>query len=172
MKCDPIAVRMDVHRVRSGVPHRCLSHARSRRALGAVVGGFVSGAFATAAAAIGQALGLWQIVLAVSVAAVPALYVAVAVSCTPIPLVSWRIARRFGVRELLAMVTCAAVVSPIRDYRVATQFPDWIVFAPGLWLVLVVATIYAGIVAVGHATMYIIAGRSMSDVLARVAPAA
>jgi hypothetical protein len=149
-----------------------LTRARSRRWVASVVGGFVAGAYAAMAAAIGQAFGFWQISLAGSVSAATILYVAVAVSCTPIPLLSWRVARRYGRWGLVAMVWCAAVVGPIRDYRVAAAMPEWMAFAPGLAPVLGVAATYAGIVVVGHATMFGIAGPSAADDLARTSAAA
>ena len=148
-----------------------LTRARLRRWQGSVVGGFVAGAYAAVAAGIGQAFGYWQISHAGSVSAAAILYVVVAVSCTPIPLLSWRIARKFGRWGLVAMVLCAAVLGPIRDYRVAAAMPAWIAFAPGLATVLGVAATYAGIVVVGHATMFGIAGPSAADDLARTAAA-
>jgi len=95
-----------------------------------------------------------------------------AISCTPIYLATWRIARRFGRRGLAAVLCAIAVVGPLRDYRIAKIFPEWIVFGPGVAPVLAVAATYVGIVALGHAVMRLVAGPAGSDPLARPRAAA
>jgi hypothetical protein len=70
------------------------------------------------------------------------LWVGIAVSCTPVYLITWRVACRFGGRGLAVLAVAAAVIGPPRDYRVAAMFPDWIAFSPDLAPVLAVATIY------------------------------
>jgi hypothetical protein len=78
-------------------------------------------------------------------------------------LISWRVGRRLGGRGLAVLAVAAAVIGPLRDYRVAAMFPNWITFSPGLAPVLAVATIYALLVIVGHAVMRIVSGPAQGD---------
>ena len=89
------------------------------------------------------------------------LWFGIAVSSTPVYLITWRIARRG--RGLAVLAVAAAVIGPLRDYRVAAMFPDWIAFSPGFALVFAVATIYALLVVVGHGVMRIVSGSAQGD---------
>jgi hypothetical protein len=128
------------------------------RIAGALCGGAVFGVVALLAVALGEAQGWWRVPKAGSSHFQLLLWLCIVVSCTPVYLITWRIARRFGARGLAVLAVAAAVVGPSRDYRVAAMFPDWIVFSPGLAPVLAVATIYALLVVVGHGVMRIISG--------------
>jgi hypothetical protein len=86
------------------------------------------------------------------------LWLGVAVSCTPVYLITWRVARRFGGLGLAMFALAAAAIGPPRDYQVAAMFPDWIAFSPGIAPVLAVATFYALLAVVGHAVMRLVAG--------------
>ena len=52
------------------------------------------------------------------------LWLGIAISSTPVYLITWRVGRRFGGRGLAALALASAVVGPLRDYRVAAMFPD------------------------------------------------
>ena len=95
------------------------------------------------------------------------LYLGLAISCSPIYLITWRVARRFGWRGLAVFVGAAAVIGPPRDYLFATKYPEWMVFAPGVAPILADAVTYVGIVALGHAVMRLVAGPAREDQLAR-----
>ena len=69
------------------------------------------------------------------------LWLGFAVSCAPVYLITWRVARRFGRRALAVCALAAAVIGPPRDYRLAAMYPDWIAYSPGIAPVLAVATI-------------------------------
>ena len=96
------------------------------------------------------------------------LYIGTAVSCAPIYVVTWRVARRFGRCGLVVFFSAVAVVGPLRDYQIAATFPAWMVFAPGIAPILADAATYVGIVVLGHAVMRLVAGPAGRDALARL----
>jgi hypothetical protein len=144
-----------------------LTRAKVPRIAGALCGGAVFGVVGLLALSLGEAQGWWRVPKAGSSHFRLLLWLALVVSCTPIYLITWRVARRFGGRGLAVFVLAAAVIGPARDYQVATMFPDWIAFSPGITPTLAVATLYAFLVAVGHAVMRIVSGPAQDDVLAR-----
>ena len=118
------------------------------------------------AIALCEALGWWQIPFS-STPFFLLFYVGLAISLTPIYLVTWRLARRFRWRGLAVFIGSVAVIGPPRDYLIAATFPKWMVFAPGVAPILADAVTYVGMVAVGHAVMRLIAGPATADQLAR-----
>jgi hypothetical protein len=83
----------------------------------------------------------------------------------PVYLVTWRIARRFGLRGLIVCLVVVAIIGPPRDYAYAAVFPAWMVFGPGVWPILGDAVAYIGMVAIGHAAMWLVAGGARDDKL-------
>jgi hypothetical protein len=144
------------------------TRATARRIVGAVAGGGVVGVAVIGVTALAEALGWWRVPGFWTPDKLLMYYLGWAISCAPIYLVTWRIARRFGRRGLAAILCAVAVVGPLRDYRIAAFFPEWIVFGPGVAPVLAVAATYVGIVALGHAVMRLVAGPAGSDWLARL----
>jgi hypothetical protein len=94
-------------------------------------------------------------------------YLGLAISVSPIYLVTWRLARRFGWRGLAVFTCIVAIIGPPRDYLIAATFPEWMVFAPGVAPILADAATYVGIVVLGHAVMRLIAGPAREDRLSR-----
>jgi hypothetical protein len=88
--------------------------------------------------------------------------VVLAISLTLAYLVTWRVARRFGMRGLTTCLGVVAIVGPPRDYAFARQFPAWITFAPGLAPILAVAVTYVLWIAIGHGVMRLFAGPARS----------
>jgi hypothetical protein len=150
----------------------CVSRAKVPRIVGALCGGAVFGVVALLAVALGESQGWWRVPKAGFSHFQLLLWLGIAASCTPVYLITWRVARRFGGRGLAALAVASAVIGPLRDYRVATMFPDWIAFSPGLPPILAVATIYALLVVVGHAVMRIVSGPAQNDSFARLLPGA
>ena len=143
------------------------TRARTRRAIGALVGGGVAALVFLGALVLGVAVGWWRVSLP-STPGVRALFsIGTAVSLAPIYPVTWRVARRFGSRGLAVCVLGAAIIGPPRDYMIAALHPEWMVFASGFVPVLAVSVIYAGFVAVGHVSMWLVAGPARADPLAR-----
>ena len=143
--------------------------ATARRVVGALVGGAAAALMALMAIALCEALGWWRVPFASTAYFLPLFYLGLAISCTPIYLVTWRAARRFGWRGLAVSIGIVAVVGPPRDYWYAATFPKWMVFSPGIGPVLADSVTYIGIVVVGHAVMRLVAGPAREDRLAREA---
>jgi hypothetical protein len=139
------------------------TRATSRRVVGALAGGAAVGCFGMGAIVLGNALGLWRVPIFWTPYFLTLFYLALAISVTPIYLVTWRVARRFGWRGLAVCLCVVAVIGPPRDYLYAAKFPAWMVFAPGIAPILADAATYVGIVALGHAVMRLIAGPSRED---------
>ena len=138
------------------------------RLAGALCGGAVFGVVGLLAVALGERQGWWRVPKAGSSHFQLLLWLVIAASCTPVYLITWRVARRFGGRGLAILAVASAVIGPLRDYRVAAMFPDWVAFSPGLVPGLAVATIYALLVIVGHAVMRIVSGPAQGDSFARL----
>jgi hypothetical protein len=145
------------------------TRATTRRVMGALVGGAVVALMALKIIALCEALGWWRIPFASTPYFMPMLYLGLAISCTPIYLVSWRVARRFGWRGLAVCVCIVAVIGPPRDYLYAATFPKWMVFSPGIAPILADSAAYILILVVGHAVMRLVAGPAREDRLARKA---
>jgi hypothetical protein len=143
------------------------TRAIARRVVGALGGGATAGLLALGAIALCEALGWWQIPFASTPYFLPLFYLGLSISLTPIYLVTWRLARRFGWRGLAVFIGIVTVIGPPRDYLIAAMFPKWMVFAPGVAPILADGATYAGIVFLGHAVMSLIAGPASEDRLAR-----
>jgi len=140
------------------------TRATPRRFVGALGGGAAAGCFGMGAIVAGNASGLWRVpIFWTPPYFLPLFYLGLAISVTPIYLVTWRVARRFGWRGLAMCLVAAAIIGPPRDYLYAAKYPAWMVFAPGVAPILADAAAYVGIVAIGHAVMRLIAGPSRRD---------
>jgi hypothetical protein len=116
---------------------------------------------------LGNTLGLWRVPIVWTPYFLALFYLGLSISVTPIYLVTWRVARRFGWRGLAVCLVVVAIIGPPRDYLYAAKYPAWMVFAPGVAPILADAATYVGIVALGHAVMRLITGPSRDDRLAR-----
>jgi hypothetical protein len=139
------------------------TRATSRRIAGALAGGAAVGCFGMGAIVLGNALGLWRVPIFWTPSFVALFYLGLTISVTPIYLVTWRLARRFGWRGLAVFIGIVAIIGPPRDYLYAARYPAWMVFAPGVAPILADAAAYVGIVAIGHAVMRLVAGPSRED---------
>jgi hypothetical protein len=139
------------------------TRATSRRIAGALAGGAAVGCFGMGAIVVGNALGLWRVPIFWTPSFVALFYLGLAISCSPIYLVTWRVARRFGWRGLAVCLGVVAIIGPPRDYLYAARYPAWMVFAPGVAPIIADAAAYVGIVAIGHAVMRLVAGPSRAD---------
>jgi hypothetical protein len=139
------------------------TRATSRRIAGALAGGAAVGCFGFGAIVAGNALGLWRVPILWTPYFVALFYLGLSISVTPIYLITWRVARRFGWRGLAVCLGVVAIIGPPRDYLYAARYPAWMVFAPGIAPILADAAAYVGIVAIGHAVMSLVAGPSRAD---------
>ena len=92
------------------------TRATARRVVGALVGGAAVALIALRVITLCERLGWWKIPFASTSYFVPLFFLGLAISCTPIYLVTWRVARRFGWRGLAVCVAIVAIVGPPRDY--------------------------------------------------------
>ena len=143
------------------------TRANGRRIAGALGGGVVIGVVLLLAIALGETQGWWRVPKTGSSHFQLLLWLVGSISCSPVYLITWRVARRFGGRGLAVFALAAALIGPPRDYLAAAVFPDWIALSPGIAPVLAIATIYALLVVVGHAVMRIVAGPAQADSFAR-----
>lgn len=139
------------------------THATVRRIVGAFAGGAVVGIFGMGAIVFGNALELWRVPIVWTPQFLTLFYLGLSISVTPIYLITWRVARRFGWRGLAVCLGAVAIIGPPRDYLYAAKFPTWMVFASGVAPIIADAATYVGIVAIGHAVMYLVAGSSRED---------
>jgi hypothetical protein len=144
-----------------------LTRATSRRILGALVGGVAVAFVSLGMVAFCVSAGWWQMPIASTPFLAAMLGIGILISCSPIYLVTWRIARRFGLRGLVISTAIVTVIGMPRDYFIAAKFPEWMVFLPGIAPIIADGVAYAVIVIVGHAVMYLVAGASRADSLAR-----
>jgi hypothetical protein len=143
------------------------TRAPSRRVLGALAGGAAAGCLGLGAIVVGEALGVWRVFLPSARGVWVLLYVGLAVSCSPIYLVTWRVVRRFSWRGLAVCLVVVGLIGPPRDYLYAAVYPEWMVFARGVAPVLADAVTYLGLVALGHAVMRLVSGPARGSALAR-----
>jgi len=143
------------------------TRAPSRRVVGALAGGAAAGCWGLGAIIAGEALGLWRDFLPPAHSLWVLVYLGLAISLSPIYLITWRVARRFGWRGLAVCLIVAGVVGPPRDYLYVATYPEWGAFAPGVAPVFADAATYIGLVALGHAVMRLVAGPARGSPLAR-----
>ena len=139
------------------------TRATARRIAGAFAGGAAVGLFGIGAILFGNTLRLWRVPIVWTLFYLSLFYSGVAISLTPIYLVTWRVVRRFGWRGLAVCLGVVAIIGPPRDYLYALKFPSWMVFAPGIAPILADAAAYVGMVAIGHAVMRLVAGPARED---------
>jgi hypothetical protein len=142
-----------------------LVRATRRRLVGALVGGVAIAAAAMPLLDLGGRLGWWTIRL-VPPANDALVFLSFATAAPVFPLISWRVARRWGGAGLAAMTALAALLGPPRDAAWVAMFPEWMSYGPGPAPYLAVAAFYAGAVVIGHAAMTAVAGPSAPDPLA------
>ena len=143
------------------------TRATSRRVAGALAGGAAAACMGMGAIVLGQALGVWWVSLPSTPGTLALFYLGLAISVSPIYLITWRVAVRFGWPGLAVCLVIVAVIGPPRDYLFVATYPEWMGFSPGAAPVLADAATYVGIVALGHAVMRLVAGPARGDRLAR-----
>ncbi|HXA20385.1 MAG TPA: hypothetical protein VN380_25625 [Thermoanaerobaculia bacterium] len=145
-----------------------LTRATSLRVAGALAGGAAAGLVCLGLIVLGEALRWWKVPL---LSTPFLLFLGLAISVSPIYLVTWRIVRRFGWRGLALFTAVVTIIGAPRDYFIASKFPEWMVFSPGIVPIIADAVTYgAVIVLLGHAVMRLISGPAREDLLARSQP--
>ena len=141
------------------------TRARLRRIGGAFAGGAIFGFVALLALALGEAQKWWVVPKVYASHFQLLLWIGLAVSCAPVYLITWRVARRFGLRGLVVCAVISGTIGPPRDYLYAATFPGWMVFSRGPAPGFADSAIYVLLVVVGHAVMRAVAGPAQGDSL-------
>jgi hypothetical protein len=143
------------------------TRASSRRVVGALAGGAAAACVGMGAIVLGNALGVWWVPLPSTPGVLVLFYLGFAISLSPIYLITWRVARRFGSRGLAVCLIVVGVIGPPRDYLYAAIYPEWMVFAQGVSPIVADAAAYIAIVALGHAVMWLVAGPAREGIRSR-----
>src|ERR1700730_7921368 len=101
------------------------TRATVRRVTGALVGGAAAGLLGLGAIALCEALGWWRVPFASTPYFLPLFYLGLSISLTPVYLVTWRVARRFGWRGLAVFLCAVAVIGPPPASLIAATGPTW-----------------------------------------------
>ena len=82
-----------------------------------------------------------------------AIYPLLVIAVAFLALIGWRVTRRFGWRGLIVFLVILAVVGTVHDYLIAGSLMGLIVFAPGVFLAIIDAFLWAGLTALAIAVM-------------------
>ena len=88
------------------------TRATTRRVAGAFIGGLAASLLGMGAIALCEAIGWWHLPFAPTPYFLPVFYLGLAITLTPIYLITWRLVRRFGWRGLAIFVGVVAVIGP------------------------------------------------------------
>src|SRR6185436_54150 len=138
-----------------------------RRFAGALIGGIAVGLVGVGVERLAHAMGWWHYPFDETACGPPLMYPVVVFLFTALTLLGWRVTRRFGWRGQGVFLSAVTIAGTLRDYRIAAWLPQFIVFAPGLGIVLVDAACWAGLLALAQMVMRVVAGPVKSDPLAR-----
>jgi len=146
-----------------------LTRATMRRVAGALIGGVAVGLVGVGIECLAHAMGWWRYPFVETPYGPPLIYPVVVFLFTALALLGWRVTRRFGWRGQAAFVSVVTIVGTLRDYRIAAWLPQFIVFEPGIRIILVDAACWAGLLVLALTVMRFVAGSVRGDPLARQA---
>jgi hypothetical protein len=144
------------------------TRATARRVAGAFLGGAVVGLVGVGIEWLAHTRGWWKYPFVATPYGPPLMYPVVIFLFATLALVGWRVTRRFGWRGQVAFLGVVTFLGTVRDYRIAAWWPEFIVFAPGIGVVLVDAACWAILLALAQATTRFVAGPVGCDPLARL----
>jgi hypothetical protein len=144
-----------------------LTRATGRRVIGALMGGIAVGVLGVAIERLAHAMGWWRYPFVEAAYGPLLIYPVVVFLFGALALVGWRVTRRFGWRGQAVFLSAVTMGGTVRDYRIAAWFPQFIVFAPGIGIVLVDAACWAGLLALAQIVMGLVAGPVRGDALTR-----
>src|SRR5262245_41185059 len=142
------------------------TRATSRRILGALAGGGAVALVGTGVEALGHARGWWRYTADDTPIGPLAMYPLIIVAFAFLALFGWRVAARFGACGLSVFLGILAVVGPLRDYLIAGGLMGLVVFAPGVALAILDASLWAGLTGLAIAVMRVVSGPARDDELA------
>jgi hypothetical protein len=143
------------------------TRATPRRIAGACVGGAVVSVVLLGIVLLGEKTEIWHFNLPWEPYFLLLFYLGGVISCAFVYLLTWRIARRFGLRGMAVLVALLAVLGPFRDRWYMRTFPEWGSYGPGMAPMLAISATYVTMIALGHTIMDLVAGPSRGSPLAR-----
>ena len=142
------------------------TRATTRRIAGSLIAGGVVGVMLISIIAFCMHAGWWRFVMPLELYFLVVAWVGFTIGGF-VYLLTWRIARRFGLTGLAVVGIILAVLGPVRDYTYMRLFPEWGAYGPGIAPFLAISMTYVLILVVGHWVMWMVAGPSGADRLAR-----
>jgi hypothetical protein len=143
-----------------------VTRAKRRRALGALAGGSVVALVGPGVEALAHYFGWWRYTSDDTPIGPPVMYAVIVPMFAMLALIGWRVTRRFGSRGQAVYLVVLAITGALRDYVSAGQLLQVIAFAPGMFVALTDAVIWAALTALAQAAMRLVAGPAENDPLA------
>ena len=146
------------------------TRAKSRRIVGAVVGGFVVGLLIILIDWTASSLGLWYYPGSTTGYGPLGYYIPNALFYgAGIAFIGWRINRKWGIKALISFIVIFGLYGIIRDFifTASTQSSNIIVFGHGIFPVIADMLAWIGALSIAQIIMWLIAGPSKTDSLAR-----
>jgi hypothetical protein len=143
------------------------TRATARRVLGALAGGVAVAVVGFGVEVLCQALGFWHYPSDDTGRGPLLMYPLLVLNWAALSLIGWRVVRRFGWRGEVVFLAVVTLQGTLRDYFEAGQALGVIAIAPGLTTVLVGIVCWTGLTALALAVMWLIAGPTAADRLAR-----
>jgi hypothetical protein len=143
------------------------TRATASRIAGALVGGAAFAVVAPGIIAVGETVGWWHMTITWKPYFLTIFCLGIIISCAAVYLLTWRVARRFGLRGLAVVVVVVALIGPPRDYWYMAKFPEWGSYGPGMAPVLAISATYALMIILGHSAMRLVSGPARGSPLSR-----
>jgi hypothetical protein len=147
-----------------------VTRAGARRVSGALAGG-------TAVAVVGSGvevsmhrLGVWRYPGVEASYGPLLMYPLIVLVFALLALIGWRVDRRWGRRGLVVFLGAVTVIGTVRDYKVAGDWLNLIVFAPGKMIVLIDAACWIGTSVIALGVMRFVAGPARGPRFPAAAP--
>src|SRR5262245_59830576 len=143
------------------------TRATRRRVMGALIGGVTVGFVGVGIECLAHARGWWRYPSVETPYGPLLIYPVVIFLFASLALIGWRVTRRFGWGGQVTFLSTLTIAGTLRDYRIAAWLPQFIVFAPGIGIVLIDAACWAGLLALPQIVMRLVAGPVKGDPLVR-----
>ena len=134
------------------------TRASIRRVSGALAGGAAVAVVGIGVEVVMHRLGVWHYPGVEAWYGPVLMYPLIIVVFALLALIGWRVDRRWGRRGLIIFLLAVTVIGTIRDYKIAGDMLNLIVFAPGKMIVLIDAACWIGTSVLALVVMRFVAG--------------